>query len=138
MDEKITEDQAIQELGKGFSKAEKMLQDDEKMERFLQKLEKKLKIIPKVGDALAMLPILISLVRNYVKKRYKNIPIGTIIAIVSALIYVLTPIDLIPDVIVGAGFIDDALVVATCLKLVGSDVEEYKKWRKENNKIIEG
>ena len=137
MKKNITEDQAIQELGKGFSKAENMLKDDDKMERFLQKVEKKIKIIPKVGNALSMLPVLISLVRNYIKKEYNNIPIGTIIAIVSALIYVLAPIDLIPDVVVGAGFIDDALVVATCLKLVGSDVEEYQKWREENNKVID-
>lgn len=129
----IDEREAKKELEKGYKDAEELLKDTSKMEEVLVQMENKLKIIPKVGNTLAMVPIMISLVRSYIRKEYTRIPMGTIIAIVSALLYVLTPIDLIPDVIVGAGYIDDALVVATCLKLVKSDVDEYQKWKKENN-----
>ena len=83
-----------------------------------------------------MIPILISLVRSYIRKEYKDVPIGTIVAIISALIYCLSPVDAIPDIIPGFGYVDDAAVVAACLKLVKSDVDEYQKWREENNKII--
>ena len=129
----IDEREAKKELEKGYKDAEELLKDTSKMEEILVQMENKLKIIPKVGNTLAMVPIMISLVRSYIRKEYTRIPMGTIIAIVSALLYVLTPIDLIPDVIVGAGYIDDALVVATCLKLVKSDVDEYQKWKRENN-----
>ena len=135
--EKLTKKEAKEELEKGYSKAEKMLKDKEKTEIFLQKLEKKLKTIPKLGNTLAMVPILISLVRSYIKKEYTEIPLGSIIAVLSALIYVLAPIDAIPDTIPAAGLIDDALVINTCLKLVKSDVDEYVLWRKENNKELE-
>lgn len=138
MDEKkeMNEKQAQKELEKGYKKAEELLKEPEKLEMFLQKLEKKLKVIPKVGDTLAIVPIMISLIRSYIKKEYTEIPLGTIIAIISALIYVLSPIDFIPDTIPGAGYIDDALVIATCLKLIGSDVNDYQKWRKDNNKVL--
>ena len=79
---------------------------------------------------------MISLIRNYVKKEYTEIPLGTIIAILSALIYIISPIDFVPDAIPGAGYIDDALVIGACLKLVSSDVDDYEKWRKENNKLV--
>ena len=126
---------ADQELKKGYKKAEKLLKDKNKTEEFLQKLEKKFKEIPKIGNTLSMIPILISLVRSYIKGEYKNVPLGTIIAIVSALLYVFMMLDFIPDTIPGAGYIDDALVVTACLKLIKSDVDEYQKYRKEKGLI---
>lgn len=134
---KMSEKQATQELEKGYKKAEDLLNEPEKLEEFLQKLERKLKVIPKVGNTLAIVPTLISLIRRYVKKEYTDVPLGTIIAIISALIYVLSPIDFVPDAIPGAGYIDDALVITACLKLIGSDVDDYQKWRKDNNKELD-
>ena len=132
--EKLTKKEAKEELEKGYAKAEKLLKDSEKTERFLQKLEKKLKVIPTLGKTLSMIPTFISLIRSYIKKEYREIPLGSIIAILSALIYVLTPIDAIPDSIPAAGLIDDALVINTCIKLVKSDIDDYLIWRKENDK----
>ena len=78
-----------------------------------------------------------SLVKSYINKEYTDIPIGSIIAIISALIYFVSPIDIIPDSIPIIGYFDDAAVVAACWKLVDSDIEEYEKWREKNNKIID-
>ena len=128
--------QADKELKKGYKKAEKLLDDPEKTEEFLQKLEKKLQEIPKIGNTLAMVPTLISLVRSYIKKEYKNVPLGTIIAIVSALLYVFVVLDFLPDTIPGLGYIDDALVITACLRLIRSDVDEYNRYREKNNKYI--
>lgn len=135
--EQFDETTAKETLESGYSQAEEMLKDPDKMERFLQRLERKLKVIPVAGEKLADVPIMASLVRSYVKKEYTDIPIGTVIAIISALIYFVSPIDIVPDSIPVIGYFDDAAVVAACWKLVDSDVEEYVKWRKENGKEIE-
>ena len=127
--------QADKELKKGYKKASKLIKDKSKTEEFLQKLENKLKEIPKVGNTLSMIPILISLIRSYIKGEYKNVPLGTIIAALSSLIYVFMILDFIPDTIPGAGYIDDALVIGACIKLIKSDVDEYQKWRKEKGLI---
>lgn len=134
MDNNFDEQKALEELEKGYDEAEKLLHDQDKMERFLQRLEKKLKTVPLAGNKLAVLPIMASLIRNYIKKEYTDIPIGTIISIISALIYFVSPIDIIPDSIPVLGYFDDAAVVAACWKLVESDVDEYVKWRNENNR----
>lgn len=128
----IDERTAQEELEKGYKPAEKILSDSDAVEKFLQRLEKKLKVIPLAGEKLANIPIMASLIRSFVKKEYKDIPIGSIIAITSALLYFLSPIDLVPDSIPFLGYIDDAAVISVCCKLVGSDVEEYVKWRKDN------
>ena len=133
----ISEEQAEEELKKGYKEAEETLKDDDKMERLFQRLEKKLKSLPVAGERLADIPIMASLVRNFWKKEYTDIPIGSIIAIVSALTYFISPVDLIPDGIPGLGFVDDAAVIAACWALVASDVEEYQEWREKNNKMIE-
>lgn len=130
-------EKAMETLEKGYDNAEKTLENEDKMERLLQRAEKKLRKIPKVGDIIAVLPVFISLVRNYVKKEYTDIPIGSIIAIVSTIAYVVSPIDIIPDAIPGAGYLDDAAVVTACLTLVKSDVDEYVAWREKNGKLIE-
>ena len=133
----ITHEEALKELEKGYEKAEIILQDEDKIERLLQRLEKKLQSIPKIGDKLSHIPVFASLIKSYVKKEYTEVPIGTIVAVISALGYFVSPVDLIPDVIPGVGHIDDAAVVGACLILVDSDIKEYIKWRDAHGKKID-
>ena len=58
-------------------------------------------------------------------------------AIISALIYFVSPFDIIPDSIPGAGYIDDGVVITVCLKMVDSDLQEYKIWREQNGKVMD-
>ena len=135
MGTKLTDEVIEKSLKKNEPEAEELIKDSDKLEDFLIKLEKKMDDIPGVGKALSNVPILISLVRAYAKKEYTEVPVGTIVAIIAALLYVLSPIDLIPDAIPGIGFVDDAAVVAYCLKKVKEDIDAYKLWR-DNNVIV--
>ena len=81
---------------------------------------------------LSEIPVLISLVKAYIEKRYANVPIGTVIAIVGALLYFLSPIDLVPDLLPAIGLVDDAAIIALALKLVHDDVKEYQSWKEKN------
>ena len=51
---------------------------------------------------------------------------------ISALIYFVSPVDIISDFLPVVGYLDDAAVVAACIKLVKSDIDDYKQWRKIN------
>ena len=130
--ESFDENQAQNELKKGYKKAEILLHDENKLEIFLQKIENKLTIVPIVGNALSYIPVMISMIRSYVRKEYTEIPIGSIISMISALIYFVSPVDIIPDFLPLVGYLDDAAVVAACIKLVKSDIDDYKQWRKIN------
>jgi len=130
--EVLDEEEVQRRFDQSKEKAKKLLEDRDKMDRFLERLEKKLKHIPVVGGMLSEIPILIALVKAYIEKRYLDIPIGAIIAVVGALIYFLSPIDLMPDFLPAIGLVDDAAVVALALKLVHDDVKEYKAWREKN------
>ncbi|NLW19559.1 MAG: DUF1232 domain-containing protein [Candidatus Cloacimonetes bacterium] len=100
----------------------------EKSEELLKKFEK----IPVLGRYLVYIPTMLELINDYLHGRYKEIPYMSMIAIVGALIYVISPVDLIPDFIPVLGFLDDAAVMAACLELVMVDLNAYKEWKKTN------
>lgn len=136
MFKKMSEKESLKALKKEFNKSEGLLNNRDELETLLQRVEEKLSLIPTIGKKLAIIPTLISLIRNYVRGEYTDIPVGSIISIISALIYFLSPIDFVPDFIPGAGLLDDTVVLMTCLKMVESDVYEYRQWRKRLNKDI--
>lgn len=70
--------------------------------------------------------LMMSLVKDYYQGNYRNIPYKTISAAVVGLLYVLNPIDIIPDFIPFIGYIDDVLVLKFCLKLMEKDLKTYK------------
>ena len=131
------EDKAREEIEKRYGEAETLLHDEDKMEAFLQKLEEKLKLVPVAGNQLAMIPVMASMIRSYLKKEYTEVPLGTILAILGALLYFVSPIDLVPDGIPLLGYMDDAAVVALCWKWVSGDVQAYDRWRQVKSRMIE-
>lgn len=123
------------EIDKVKPQAEQLSKDPNKLEKFLIEAEEYCQKIPGVGDDLATIPTLIRLVRDYCNKSYTDIPTGTIIAIIAALIYVVSPVDIIPDELIPViGFVDDAAVVKFCIEMIKNDLNKYKQW-KENNKM---
>ena len=132
MKKSLLDKQAFAQLEKGFSNAEKVLNDGNKINKLFSNLNKKLQSYPKIAEKVANIPVLIEMVKAYVSKKYTKIPVKSIIAIVSALIYLVVPTDLIPDFIPGIGLVDDFAVLRICIELVNMDIIEFKKWRESN------
>ncbi len=78
--------------------------------------------------------LLVSMVRDYWSRAYRQVPYATIGAGVVALLYVLNPFDLVPDVIPLLGQVDDAAVIAACLLLIEEDLHRYSRWKQEGDK----
>ena len=104
---------------------------DEDIKRLL-KNKKKLEDMSRKGPLESFfddIKMMFSMVKDYASRSYTDIPFGTIAAIAGSLLYVLSPIDLIPDFIPGIGLVDDAAVVAACLRLVKIDIDKYREWK---------
>ena len=103
------------------SDVEKVLDNEEKI--------KKLFSMGPLKEFSEYVPLMLNLVKDYKAKRYKTIPVKSIVAIVATLLYVILPTDVIPDIVPALGFTDDAAVVMWCLKVVKSDLDKYKEWK---------
>ncbi len=123
-------------FARGKAEAKKLMKGDGKLEELLQQAEAKLKTVPKLGNELGSIPALISLVRSYLAREYRQVPKGAITAAVVAIAYFVAPIDIIPDMILGSGLVDDAVVIGFCLKNISSDLKNYLKWRKDTGRLM--
>ena len=129
MSNNINDEQVKEALESGYRKSEALLNNKDELDDFLYRLEQKIKEMPLVGEEFSVIPIMISLIKHYVEGKYTTVPYGTILAIMSALIYVLSPVDIIPDFIPFVGHLDDVAVIGLCLSMVKTDIEAYDEWR---------
>lgn len=113
------------------AEAEEVLKSPEETSKKIQDAFVKLEGI-KDGPIKMMfedIKLMVDIIKDYINGTYKEVPQYTIIAILGALIYFLSPFDIIPDFIPGVGFIDDAFVIALVLKQVHDDLQSYKIWK---------
>ena len=109
----------------GFTQedAEKVMENMGKIEQIMQN-----KTLQKFLDDVKLY---FQMLGDVFTGKYKKVPAGTVAAIVGTLLYVLSPVDLLPDFLPG-GFVDDAGIIGLCLTFTKYDVEQSKKF-KENN-----
>lgn len=88
--------------------------------------------LPKLRQWMGHAKLMLSLVVDYVKGRYREVPYWAISATALALLYVLNPVDVLPDLLPGIGFLDDATVVAFCLKLMERELDKYRQWKEKS------
>ena len=77
--------------------------------------------------------LLFSVVKDYANGTYREIPWTTIAGIIGTLVYIFSPIDLIPDFIPVLGLMDDAAVLGVCLTGIGMDLKKYEIWKSEHS-----
>ena len=78
------------------------------------------------------LKLLIPLIKDYWKGTYRDVSLKSIVIFVVALVYIISPIDLIPDYIIGLGQIDDAVILGLSLYFLEKDLQKYKEWKDRN------
>jgi hypothetical protein len=76
--------------------------------------------------------LLIEMIKASISGEYP-LPAWAIAAIIGAIIYVVSPIDAVPDIIPVAGWLDDGAVVTAGLKGLKEIIKAYIKYKKERN-----
>ena len=117
------------ENGKWQEEAKQTMNDREKMEALKNKKNKFLNnpALSKIRDSLCLLWRYLEAVTS---KRYTDYSVWAITKIVAVLIYVVNPLDLIPDVIFWAGWLDDILAVGYVISLTTEELEKFQLWEK--------
>ena len=86
-----------------------------------------------LGNFFNEFTLLWQLLKDYKSGRYTNVPWKFIAAVGFAMVYLISPFDIIPDVIPIVGLTDDASVFAQVLASFKIEIETYRNWRNGNN-----
>jgi uncharacterized membrane protein YkvA (DUF1232 family) len=71
---------------------------------------------------------LVRLVRRYVSGDYREISTSTVVAGLAVLLYVLSPIDLVPDFIPVLGFLDDLSLISWFVGKFQEEITRFRDW----------
>ena len=78
---------------------------------------------------LANIKLLVPLVKDYWTGAYRDVRAKSIVIFAGAILYIISPIDLIPDYIIGLGQIDDIAILSLSLYFLEQDLQKYREWK---------
>ncbi|WP_173915551.1 YkvA family protein [Halobacillus sp. Marseille-Q1614] len=79
------------------------------------------------------LQLMFAMVRDWIRGNYDQAPKRSITAILGGILYLVVPIDAIPDFIPIAGLVDDVYVLNLVIKQVRTDLNDYNLWLMEQD-----
>jgi uncharacterized membrane protein YkvA (DUF1232 family) len=77
----------------------------------------------------------LALVRSWMSGEYLGVSYQSAVLVVAGLVYLATPVDAIPDVLPGMGFIDDLTVLSFVFGRIGKELELFRKWHTTSSTI---
>lgn len=113
-----------------------------KAQEYIKTPEKIKNIIPQIQEYLSKkglsevkenILLLIDYMSDIVNGNYKDYSVKSLLFVVAAMIYLVSPIDVIPDFIIGIGLTDDVAVIVFVLREVSLELDKYNKWKLNNN-----
>ena len=125
--DEITESAAFR---RATSDAENYAGDPKRLRKLVEDAAGKLNIIPRgpFGETWPYLLAMIRVIRDYQRGEYRDLSAPKLLIIIAAIIYFVSPFDVIPDWIPVLGHIDDAFVVSLALKSVRGDLDTFMAW----------
>jgi uncharacterized membrane protein YkvA (DUF1232 family) len=119
-------DQIIEPL---IKKAEKILGDSPAVTKLADDAFAKLgELSERFYELQDTVLALVRMVRAWVSREYTQVSPEAIVAAIAALIYFVSPIDIIPDFIPLIGHLDDMLIVGYLVKVLNKELERFLTW----------
>lgn len=98
-----------------------------KLEKAAEKINKQ-NVADSIGHYVEDLKTLIRMAKYWVSRKYTGVSQQTILYVIVAVIYFVTPTDFVPDFLIGLGFVDDIAVISWVLNTIKKDLDSFKEW----------
>lgn len=89
-----------------------------------------------LGEKSSDFNLMISMIRDSLSGKYKMNPWSMSI-IIGTIIYVISPLDAVPDIIPVLGWLDDASIVGFAISKLFEEIDRYNKFKKSNINDLE-
>lgn len=74
------------------------------------------------------LRLLLQMMSAWARRSYQRVPWSVLLLTTGAVIYFVAPVDLIPDALIGIGFVDDVAVVSMVVRAVRKELDRFETW----------
>lgn len=114
------------------AKANAIYSNNDRLNKLIKDSKEKLEDNKAFSDLIEDVKISIEIIKQYIKGQYTGLSKSSIIMIIIGFLYLVNPVDIIPDFLIG-GFIDDAAVFAYIIKKIHHEIEAFKLWKSQEN-----
>ena len=110
--------------------AEAYGRDPKRLRQLVEDAVGKIGVIPRgpFAETWPYLMAMIRLIRDYHRAEYRDISEQNLHIVIAAILYFVSPFDVIPDWVPVLGHIDDAFVISLALKSVRADLDTFMAW----------
>ena len=118
-------------LESGFEQADNVLEDEEGLFALLAASKSKINELGSDGAALDKAKVFAAMLEDYSIGAYVQESKESLVAITSALMYLVDPFDAIPDIVPIVGLNDDKAVIEQAYAIASAEVDAYWAWKQE-------
>lgn len=126
IDDVVTEDKMKEDVSEVSAEDVEVVIDKE------EAINKKLSGSASLKKYVELGRLMLALIKDSSSGKYKQVPWYTIATIAFSLLYILNPMDIVPDFIPGLGYLDDITVLSIGLGWIESDLHRYLDWKLES------
>ena len=113
---------------KYFKKAKELISNPERLKETVNTALEKFKK-ENIDKEREKFKDLFEMAKDYAKGDYRDISKLNFVYLIAAILYFLNPLDIIPDMILAVGFLDDFTVISFVYSKISKEVEKYREWR---------
>ncbi len=110
-------------------------------ERVVELVTKALAFCKKLGNISFLkkwvldIPKLCDMLIDTISGTYKNTPYSSLVIVAAAIIYAVSPFDLLHDAIPFLGILDDVAILKAVLNTIKNDLESYSSWKEAQEEV---
>jgi uncharacterized membrane protein YkvA (DUF1232 family) len=73
---------------------------------------------------------LLRLLKAWALRQYERVPWPSLLLVAGAVVYFVMPVDMIPDMLPGIGFVDDVAVVSAVMHTLRDELDRFQAWER--------
>ena len=118
------------EFARAAKSAKSYVRNPRRLQSLFQEASKQAASMPKepFQETWPYFQAMLRLIRAYSQGSYRDVPESTLVVIIAAIIYIVNPLDVIPDALPALGFLDDATVLALAVRRSRQTLDDFMAW----------
>ena len=118
------------EFAKAVKSAKSYVENPQRLRGLYVEAAKQAAAMPKepFAETWAYFQAMLRLIRAYSEGTYSGVSESTLVVIIAAIVYVVNPLDVIPDALPALGYLDDATVIALAVRRGRQALDDFMVW----------